>query len=158
MLFSFFNSKGQEVNSKAYQLMLNGLLSRSVNEISVDSAKFKHGSAIFVDSREKNEFEVSHIENAIWVGYDNLKLNQLKKIDKEKEIIVYCSVGYRSEKVAEKLNQKGFKNVSNLYGGIFEWKNNKFPIVNSLNQLTDSVHAYNKLWGVWLNEGIKVYK
>ena len=157
MLLSIFKVSGQEVNSKAYDLMLKGLLSHSVNEVDVKTVTEKK-NVVFVDSREKSEFEVSHIEGAIWVGYENPKLKNLKDVPKESEIVVYCSVGYRSEKIAEQLGQKGFKNVSNLYGGIFEWKNQGMPVVNSDNQSTEEVHAYNKVWGLWLNKGKKVYK
>ena len=162
LLLLFFTSQtllinAQMVGSKSYAIMLKGLLSHTVNEISADQASSRKDSAVFIDSREKKEYEVSHIADAIWVGYDNLNLKKLKKLDKDAEIIVYCSVGYRSEKVAEKLKAKGFKNVSNMYGGIFEWKNKEMPLVNSENQPTDSVHAYNKIWGIWVNKGVKVY-
>jgi len=146
----------QEVHSKPYGLMLNTLLSHSVPEIDVDSAK-QMQDVIFVDSREKEEYEVSHIRNAIWVGYENLKLKNLKEVDKSKTIIVYCSVGYRSEKVAEKLLKQGFEKVYNLYGGIFEWKNQGNTVYKTEKMETEKVHAYDKKWGIWLKKGEKVY-
>lgn len=152
----FFRSNAQEVNSKAYDIMLQGLLSHSVKEVSVCDIKDKK-DVIFVDARERKEFDVSHIKGAILVGYDSLDLSALDKIDKSKEVVVYCSVGYRSEKVSEKLENIGFKNVSNLYGGIFEWKNQEQPIVTPKKEPTEEVHAYSKVWGIWLNKGKKVY-
>tara|TARA_B110000046_G_scaffold28052_1_gene28826 strand:- start:136932 stop:137432 length:501 start_codon:yes stop_codon:yes gene_type:complete len=152
----FFSSNAQEVNSKAYDIMLQGLLSHSVKEVSVSEVKDKK-EVVFVDARERKEFDVSHIKDAIFVGYDSLDLSSMKKVDKTKEVIVYCSVGYRSEKVSEKLESMGFKNVSNLYGGIFEWKNQNQPVVTLKIEPTEKVHAYNKLWGIWLNKGKRVY-
>ena len=152
----FFRSNAQEVNSKAYDIMLQGLLSHSVKEVSVSDIKDKK-DVIFVDARERKEFDVSDIKGAILVGYDSLDLSALDKIDKSKEVVVYCSVGYRSEKVSEKLENIGFKNVSNLYGGIFEWKNQEQPIVTPKKEPTEEVHAYSKVWGIWLNKGKKVY-
>jgi hypothetical protein len=70
---------------------------------------------------------------------------------------VYCSVGYRSERIGEKLLKLGYTDVVNLYGGIFEWKNQGLDVYNSSNYPTDSVHTYNKSWGKWLVKGIKVY-
>jgi 3-mercaptopyruvate sulfurtransferase SseA len=70
---------------------------------------------------------------------------------------VYCSVGYRSERVGEKLQKLGYQNVYNIYGGIFEWKNEGMQVVNRQNQPTDSVHTYNKNWSKWLLKGVKVY-
>ncbi len=148
--------KSQSVQDRAYSAKLQGLLSHTVPEISVSEVDTNENN-LFVDSREKNEFETSHIKNAIWVGYDKLDLSALDKTPKDQKIIVYCSVGYRSEKVSEKLIKNGFTNVSNLYGGIFEWKNTGRPVYKN-NQKTNDVHAYNKNWGQWLKTGKKCYK
>lgn len=152
----FFSSHAQEVNSKAYDIMLQGLLSHSVKEVSVKDVKDKE-NVVFVDARERKEYQVSHIKNAVFVGYDSLDLSGVEKVDRNQEIIVYCSVGYRSEKVSEKLEKMGFKNVSNLYGGIFEWKNQEQPVVTPEQEATEKVHAFNKVWGIWLSKGKKVY-
>lgn len=145
-----------QVESKTFQVLLNGLLSHTVDEISVQKAT-KLENAVFVDSREKKEYEVSHIANALFVGYDSLDLSPLQKVDKSKPIIIYCSVGYRSEKVAEKIKALGFTQVYNLYGGIFEWKNQNYPVVDLEGKETNQVHAYNRMWGIWLNKGEKIY-
>ena len=77
--------------------------------------------------------------------------------NKNKTIVVYCSIGYRSEKIAEKLRRKGYT-VFNLYGGIFDWKNKGNTVVDSLGNTTEKVHAYNEAWSKWLFNGQKVYK
>ncbi len=94
----------------------------------------------------------------MFVGYDQCEMDRLKSIDRNKKIIVYCSVGYRSEKISEKLKQAGFTDVSNLYGGIFEWVNQGNPVVDEKGNVTPNIHAYSKTWGVWLNNGVKVYE
>lgn len=71
-------------------------------------------------------------------------------------VIVYCSVGYRSERIGEKLQDAGFINVQNLYGGIFKWVNEGMPVYNSIGP-TKQVHGYSRSWGVWLQKGEKVY-
>ncbi|MFZ1825955.1 MAG: rhodanese-like domain-containing protein [Chitinophagales bacterium] len=144
------------VNNKAYDVTLSTLLSHSVNEVDVNEVA-NSKDIVLLDAREKNEYDVSHIEGAIWVGYDNFNLNRINTIPKDKNIIVYCSVGYRSEKIAEKIIADGYTNVSNLYGGIFEWVNTNHTVVNDSNIPTDSIHAYDKAWGVWLQRGVKVY-
>jgi len=156
-ILSITTSMGQDVNNKAYDLMLKGMLSNSVERVNVESAS-QESKAVFIDSREEREYEVSHIENAKWVGYDQLDLSAVKELPKDTPLIVYCSVGYRSEKVAEKLKSNGFTNVKNLYGGIFEWVNQEHAVVDEKNQETKQVHAYSKMWGVWLNKGEKVYE
>ena len=68
---------------------------------------------ILLDARELKEYKVSHIKNAIHVGYDkfNLKETTSKLSDKNATIVVYCSVGIRSEDIAEKLQKAGYTNV-----------------------------------------------
>ncbi len=115
--------------------------------------------AVLLDTRKEEEYKVSHLENARWVGYRNVNLSAIQQqiADKNTPIIVYCSVGVRSENVGETLQKAGYTNVKNLYGGIFQWVNEGKPIVNSNAQKTDSVHAYSKHWGNLLTKGTKVY-
>ena len=116
-------------------------------------------AVILLDTRKKEEYDISHLNNAIWVGdkafEPNLVLEQIP--DKEKSIIVYCSIGVRSEDIGEKLLALGYKDVKNLYGGIFQWKNKNGAIYNNKEQPTDSVHAFSKYWGKLLLKGVKVY-
>ncbi|SIQ87398.1 rhodanese-like domain-containing protein [Maribacter ulvicola] len=116
-------------------------------------------SITFLDTREKEEFKVSHLENAIWVGYKDFdKQLVLDTItDKTQPIIVYCSIGVRSEDIGEKLSELGYTSILNLYGGIFDWKNKGGTVFNDKEMATDSVHAFSKHWGKLLHEGIKVY-
>lgn len=109
-----------------------------------------------IDVRESVEFKVSHIKGAKNDAYNNFKVKSLKNINKQDTIIIYCSVGYRSEKVAEKLQKAGYKNIFNLYGGIFDWINKGLAVYNMNNNVTKKIHPYNKSWGKWLSKGEKV--
>lgn len=151
------NAQGK-VQSLAYETMLSTLLSHSVNEMSVSELAQKTDKVQLLDAREKREYEVSHLKHAHWVGYDDFTLNRVKDLDKSKPVVVYCSVGYRSEKISEQLIKAGFKDVYNLYGGIFEWVNQGQPVYKNETQKTDEVHAYDNVWGIWVNKGNKVYK
>ncbi len=117
-------------------------------------------SKIILDAREEKEFHVSHLQDALWVGYLNFDPKRvLSKIkDKDTALVVYCSVGVRSEDIAEKLVALGYTNVKNLYGGIFEWKNQGLPVFDAEGKKTHKVHAYSKQWGKLLTKGDKVYK
>ena len=114
---------------------------------------------LILDSREPVEYNVSHIKNALLVGYDHFDLEatvtQLE--DKKQAIVVYCSVGVRSEDIAHRLKKAGYKNVYNLYGGIFEWKNNGYPVFDSTETETEKVHVFSQFWGTFLKKGKKVY-
>ena len=128
--------------------------------ITVDSLKNKKDDIVILDSREKKEFETSHIKDALFIGYDFFNLDSIVKElpDKNAEIVVYCSLGIRSEDIGEKLNKAVYQNVKNLYGGIFEWKNNNLPVYNAKEKETDSIHTFSKAWSKWLKTGVKVYE
>lgn len=113
--------------------------------------------AVYLDAREREEFNVSRLPGARFVGYDDFEIERLSDVPKDTPIVVYCSVGYRSEKVGEKLLDAGYTNVQNLYGGIFHWVNQGNRVVNDSGD-TEKVHAYNQRWGKWLNRGEKVYE
>ena len=146
----------KKVVSGSFNTILNIMLKHDVKEITVPQAAAK-SNILFIDAREKNEFNVSHIENAVFVGYEDFKMSRLGTIPKQNEIIVYCSIGKRSEKITEKLVKAGYMNVSNLYGGIFEWVNQGYTLVDINNKNTDKVHAFSRFWGHWLDKGEKVY-
>lgn len=145
-----------QVQNGAFNVVLKSLLSHSVTEVSVPQLKASD-QLILLDAREREEYTISHLANAQFVGYETFDLTSMEKLSKNQKIIVYCSVGYRSEKIAEKLKLAGFTDVSNLYGGIFEWVNQGNLVVGKTGEATDSVHAYSKSWGIWLMRGIKVY-
>jgi rhodanese-related sulfurtransferase len=145
-----------QVKSGAFRLMLRGLLSHSVPETGVQEAARDSARILFLDAREPDEYAVSHIKNAVFAGYDHFDLKNLPAMAPDQPIVVYCSVGYRSEKIAEKLRAAGYNRVSNLYGGIFEWVNQGFPVYDQ-NGRTERVHAFDRSWGVWLKKGKKVY-
>ena len=112
---------------------------------------------VLLDIRSRAEYEVSHLPGAVFLDYESFTLAAVKNIPPHQAIVVYCSVGVRSEKIGEQLQQAGFTKVRNLYGGIFKWKNDGLPVVRAQNIPTDSVHVYNRYWGTWLTNGVKVY-
>lgn len=157
-IFVFFISvsiSGQNSLKK----LLKKYNTENVSYASVEMIK-SNPNYVLLDARELKEYKVSHLKNAIHVGYDhfNLKKTTKKLKNKNATIIVYCSVGIRSENIAEKLQKAGYKNVYNLFGGIFEWKNKENIVVDSKNQPTENVHTFNKEWSKWLKKGIKVYE
>lgn len=151
-----FSASFSQVENPAYALMLKGLLTRSVPAISCEQLSEKLERVVLLDAREQAEYDVSHIKNAKHVGYKTFAEGALAGISKDSTIVVYCSVGYRSEKIGERLKALGFANVYNLHGGIFEWVNQGNSVFNGIGE-TDSIHAYSKVWGIWLSRGKKVY-
>ena len=150
------NLAQEKVNSKAFDLTLRSLLSEPDQALAVDSLKQNLGTFTLLDARAREEYEVSHLQNARWVGYEDFEIGAVADLPKETPLLVYCSIGYRSEKISQKLEAAGYSKVVNLYGGIFEWMNRGYPLFRE-GEETDRIHAYSRLWGIWLNRGEKVY-
>ena len=157
ILFSLDMAKCQ---TKDYKEKLESMYNHTIPFINSEdlNAAIKQGnSVVLLDTRSDEEYAVSHLESAKKIDYDDFEKKDVQDIPLNATVVVYCSVGYRSEKIGEQLLDMGFANVSNLYGGIFQWKNDGFEVVNSRSIVTDSVHTYNKSWSKWLTNGIKVY-
>lgn len=144
-----------------YQTMLKGLYSHTVPLITREEMKTlisdRNEVQIF-DTRSEDEFEISHVPGAYFIDYDSFNDSLLHKFNKKLPVIVYCSVGYRSEKIGEKFIKNGFKEVYNLYGGVFDWVNHGFTIVDKEGKPTENIHPYSPEWGIWLKKGNKVYE
>jgi len=137
--------------------MIDSALQKTVPFISSTNLKNNYNDYTILDTRELNEYNTSHLHNAIHVGFTKFKIQKtIKVIPLEKPIVVYCTIGYRSEKIGEKLLKKEYT-VYNLYGGIFEWKNNDNSVVDNSETSTNQVHCYNKEWSKWLESGVKIY-
>jgi len=141
----------QQVKSEQYNNRLSWLLSFSVPAIGVeDMQKMKEEVHIF-DTRSKEEFQTSYIPGAQYVGYEDFNPEILKNVPKDEPIVLYCAVGYRSEKIGEQLKNLGYTKVMNLYGGIFEWVNQGHSIVTPKKDTTKILHTYSKKWSKWVD-------
>ncbi len=128
------------------------MLGFSVKTIAPSDVK-RASNMVILDARERSEYEVSHLPNAVFIGYNNFEKKLVDSLAKDRPIVVYCSIGYRSEKIGEKLQKLGFTKVYNLYGSIFEWVNQGNVVVDKNGQPTKKVHTYNKNWSRWVEDG-----
>ncbi|MCF4100840.1 rhodanese-like domain-containing protein [Gillisia sp. M10.2A] len=135
--------------------------SHSTPYISVEELKMLHSDAnvVVLDAREEEEFEVSHLKKALFVGYSTFSTKEISHLitNKSALIVVYCSLGIRSETISEKLKNAGYTNIRNLYGGIFEWKNKGYAVFDANGKETEKIHAFSKHWSKYLTNGEKVY-
>jgi sulfur-carrier protein adenylyltransferase/sulfurtransferase len=86
------------------------------------------GEDVFVlDVREPHEYQIANI------GGHLIPLNDLPKrvgeLNREKNIVVHCKSGGRSQKASEFLQQQGFQHVENLAGGITAWSDKVDPSI-----------------------------
>lgn len=111
------------------------------------AAKIQRGETpTLLDTREPDEYHISHLPGARHIGFSKFHLKTLQNLPQNTPIIVYCSVGYRSGKIGQKLTAAGYTHVHNLRGGIFAWANQGHPLLDHENNPTKTVHGYNRKW------------
>lgn len=162
LFFLFFLSSLTVHSQRSLDELLNLFNTRSIPYISVEELRMLqiNGEVIILDAREKEEYTISCIPSAEYIGYSKFSSKKVSENipNKESMIVVYCTLGIRSEKIGEKLKKAGFTNVKNLYGGIFEWKNSGYPVLNLQGDETEKVHTRSRIWSFWLTKGEKVYE
>ncbi len=150
---------------RGFQLFLDWMYQRRFADVplispdSLAAALATRTPPLLLDVRTPEEFAVSHLRGARRVDSDTLAdLDEidLAGTDRDQPIVAYCSIGYRSGVVARQLQELGFTNVRNLYGGIFLWHNQRRALWagdgltgDSLSgdSPSDNVHPYDWMWG-----------
>jgi rhodanese-related sulfurtransferase len=83
-----------------------------------------------IDVRTSEEFSEGHIENAVNIDVTADDFDaKVASLDKEKPVMVYCKSGGRSAKASARLKELGFKTITDLEGGITNWKSENKPTV-----------------------------
>ena len=100
-----------------------------IDEIGAAEARERQGEALFVDVREREEWDEGIVPGAIHVPRGQLE-SRIEGLvpDRSREIVLYCSVGARSAFAAKSLGELGYENVTNLSGGFVDWKRNGFEV------------------------------
>ena len=150
MLFTLLILFVPGLNHMTYHILVNAYTSDKVASIQKEEVLIN--SDIILDTRTKQEYEVSHLPNAIWVG-EEFELEDTVYFEPNKRIVVYCSIGWRSENYALNILAHQNVEVKNLYGGIIEWSNNKGDLIDQQGNTTNKTHPYSWFWGLWITEG-----
>lgn len=105
-------------------------MTNAIPQMTVQELKQRRdaGEDIFIlDVREPYEYQIANIGGTL------IPMNQvpqrLAEIDRDREIVVQCRSGARSQRVAEFLAAQGYPNVKNLAGGILAWSDQIDPTV-----------------------------
>lgn len=102
-------------------------------------------SSQLIDVREADEYQRSRIPGAIHIGSRD-ELLQYAQQNPDTPLVLYCSVGVRSSRAAQFLQDHGIEKVSNLDGSIFQWSNEGRALVDDKGT-TEEVHPYSWIWG-----------
>jgi len=101
----------------------DGTSSEAVREIQPSqlAQRLQRGEKLeIIDVREPYEWQIGHIPGARLVPLDQIA-EEIPRLDKRRETILYCKVGARSMRAAQQLANAGVADVRNLAGGILRW-------------------------------------
>ncbi len=103
----------------------NGIPQMTVKELKrrIDAGQ----NVQLIDVREPYEFQIAQIGGKLIPQNDVPQ--RLSEIDRNREIVVHCRSGARSQRIAEFLKQSGYPDVANLAGGILAWSDEIDPKV-----------------------------
>jgi sulfur-carrier protein adenylyltransferase/sulfurtransferase len=111
--------------SKEDKSMKNGIPQITVQEL---KRRIDAGEDVqLIDVREPYEFQIAQIGGKLIPQNDVPQ--RLAEIDRDREVIVHCRSGARSQRIAEFLVQSGYLKVANLAGGILAWSDEIDPKV-----------------------------
>ena len=108
---------------------------------------------VVLDVREEAEFGVSRLDGALRADPEMSPEAFARRFGPDitgKTVVVYCSVGRRSSRFAERMAdaaaKSGATGLVNIEGGIFRWHNERRPLVGAAGP-TKTVHGYDESWG-----------
>lgn len=104
--------------------------------------------ALVFDVRDPREWETSHLQGAERLDFKDIKAGRLpESARRDRPIIVYCTIGYRSGMAAKMLTDRGF-DARNLRGGILALAQASAPLV-AADGPTRKVHTWSEKFA-WL--------
>jgi adenylyltransferase/sulfurtransferase len=107
------------------RIVKNGIPQLTVKEL---KARIDAGENVqLIDVREPYEYQIAQIGGKLIP--QNEVPNRLVEIDRDREVVVQCRSGARSQRIAEFLVQAGYPKVVNLAGGILAWSDEIDPSV-----------------------------
>lgn len=105
---------------------------------------------VLLDVRAKDEFGTSHLVGARHAQDLEAALAALGGLPKHTDIVTYCSVGWRSSDLAQRLTSRGYTRVRNLEGSLFEWANRGHAVHRGPERV-HAVHPFDTDWGALLH-------
>jgi rhodanese-related sulfurtransferase len=118
----------------------------STTELAGWLSQTNRAQPMLLDARSPAEYAVSHLPGGRRVDAKAPVPELLGRLGTNRPVVVYCSVGYRSARLAERLQQAGCTNVFNLDGSIFQWANED-RLLERDGRPVNEVHPYNKTFG-----------
>ena len=131
----------------------------TVKNITVADLKQKidnEDDILIIDTRTEEEYNLSFIPNAKLLSYKSEKTEiaeflRQNEVEKKEAVVCYCSLGYRSSVLAEKIQDSRPDlqvEIYNLEGSIFQWVNSNLGVSNPSGETLHCAHPYSYMWGI----------
>lgn len=93
-------------------------------------------NVVLLDVRTPEEYEEIHLENALLLPVQELSQQSLEQIGlgedaKDKEIIIYCRSGARSQTAYNIMESLGYTNIKSVAGGMIHWQEDNYPLTET---------------------------
>lgn len=100
-------------------------------EITIDQANEIYGEegVFFLDVRTQEEWNDFHAPDSTLIPLDELP-TRLNEVPQDKDIVVVCRSGNRSQQGRDILLQGGFRRVTSMAGGLNAWRDKGYPITS----------------------------
>lgn len=93
---------------------------KGISSVTTEQLKgmLNDGDKVFIDVRTPAEYKGRHIRQ-----FSNVPLgSDLTKLPKDKEIVVICQSGMRSNQACKQLEKLGYTKITNVRGGMSAWR------------------------------------
>ena len=162
-VLSYIRRKFADVNHISTQELENDSFGEGNNSGRSKDNSESGQTHVIIDCRRQDEYEVSHIPNAKHFHFQTND-ESLKKLlveettkhsnsnESDLNIVCYCSLGYRSSMLAQRIQEMtkkdpdlGDKKIKswNLEGSIFKWANESRPMTDLNEKSTKFVHPFS---------------
>jgi rhodanese-related sulfurtransferase len=112
----------------------------------------RQGEVTVVDARDPHEYAVSHLAGSLNIPYKQVRADPaiLQQVPKDRPVVTYCTIGWRSGMVASKLIQAGYSDVYNLKGSLIHWFNMGGTVVKDDGEEVQRIHPFNDDWARYI--------
>lgn len=99
-------------------------------ELSVDAAKAQRDAGAYIlDVREQDEWDQFHLPGSTLIPLNQLS-QRLSEVPRDKDIVIVCRSGNRSQAGRDILTAAGYKSVASMSGGLLQWRQKGYPTVS----------------------------
>ena len=109
-----------------------GVPSIGVDELARRLASDPDQAPVVLDVREDWERQLAAVDFSVNMPMNGIpdRLDELQELQGERDLVVMCHSGHRSQMIAKFLTQSGIRRVLNLTGGIAAWSEQIDPTVH----------------------------